>query len=167
MPQFVVEIKGANELARKFDAVTDGIKDLNKLGVWDDVQTAFYEIERDQFASEGNAARAKWKALSPAYAAQKLKRFGQKPILQATGKLYRSLTQANAEGSVVNKMPQELVIGSSIPHGIYHQTGTNKMPARPPIEIRMPSQKEKLLKPMREKLLDLIKKNGFGNGSRP
>jgi phage gpG-like protein len=62
-------------------------------------------------------------------------------ILQATGALKDSLTINNAEGATEYLSPWELVFGTHLttedgaPYPVFHQRGTSKMPARPPIIV--------------------------------
>jgi phage gpG-like protein len=67
------------------------------------------------------------------YQQQKIKKWGfDYPLLKASGKLERSITTPNAEGSINIITPLSLVIGTSIPYGIYHQSDSprSKIPLR-------------------------------------
>jgi len=69
-----------------------------------------------------------WAALSPRYAKRKAQKYGPgKKILEATGEMMASIVPESGEDYA------EVVIGS--PYAIYHQTGTSRMPARPPLGI--------------------------------
>ncbi len=151
-----LEIEGLNETLALFDGVESFMIDFRQLGTWKAVGSEFRKIEAEAFSSEGGSSKGgKWKALSSPYKAQKLKRWGPVPILTASGKLYRSMTQEGAEGSVYEETAQELTIGSSVPYGRYHQSGTSRMPARPPIDLT-DEQKQKVVSPVGEKLKQLI-----------
>lgn len=53
------------------------------------------------------------------------------PILVFSGKLKKSMTEPNSEGSINEIINNKtLVIGTRIPYGIFHQEGTKKMPMR-------------------------------------
>jgi phage gpG-like protein len=74
--------------------------------------------------------------------------------LHASGKLYRALSGTSPD-SVFEKQPQEMAIGTSLPYGKYHQTGTSRMPRRAPIDFT-DEQKERLVEPIKKKLRQLI-----------
>lgn len=151
-----IELEGMSELLAAFKGVEAGMLDFRQLGAWDAVQSEFYKIEKEQFASEGSSGRSgKWKALSPKYAAIKQRKYGAMPILQATGKGYRSLTSADADGAVVVKEKQELVLGTSIPYMAYHQKGGGRLPKREPISMTDDHIK-RLSAPVNAKLKQLI-----------
>lgn len=150
-----VELEGLPELLAQFRGVEVGMLDFRTLGTWDWVQSEFYKVEKAQFASEGAAgAGGKWTALNPAYAARKEKKWGPVPILQASGRLYRSMTSANADG-VVEKRPLELILGSRVKYGGYHQKGTSRMAKRPPIDFT-PEQETQLMKPIQTHLKQIV-----------
>jgi hypothetical protein len=73
----------------------------------------------------------KWIAfMAPGYATWKRKRFGNKPILVATGRLREALAGAKCWTS-----GNTVIITFMVPeYGQYHQTGTKHMPKRSPIE---------------------------------
>jgi len=63
-----------------------------------------------------------WPNLSPRYAIQKRRRWGQKPMLVASGRMYR--------GFSFNASRKNLVIRNTQDYAKYHQYGTRRMPAR-------------------------------------
>ena len=153
---FEIEIVGLNDLLAKFKGVEEGMLDFRQLGAWKAVASEFRKVEAEQFASEGSRGESgAWKPLTPKYAAIKSRKWGNKPILQASGKGYQSLTQEGAEGSVYEESAQELTLGTTLKHMKPHQTGTSKMPARPPIDLTR-DQKQRLMKPVQDKLKQLI-----------
>ncbi len=128
-----IEVQGEEKLKVALTNMADAIDDLRPY--WNEVQQEFYRIEKQAFASEGTSGESgKWSALSPRYAVVKFKRWGAVPILTASGTLRDSLT-SETSGSIVRKEKDELTVGSSVPYGRYHQSGTSKMPARPPISL--------------------------------
>ena len=58
---------------------------------------------------------------------------GAYPLLKFSGKLAASILNSGAAGAVKEISATQLVLGTTIPYAIYHQLGTSKMPARPPI----------------------------------
>lgn len=112
------------------------------------VESAFVRLDREigalkplwerfqrEFQAEETALfeAAPFAPLSPDYAQQKERRFPGSPVLQATQTLLKSLTQDNAEGSVRRIDDLEAEFGSEVFYGIFHQFGTGRMPARPPL----------------------------------
>lgn len=80
---------------------------------------------QNQFKRQGTPKR--WAALSRDYAAWKLANYGRKPILVLTGRMKAGFKwQATA---------RTLVIKNSRKYWQYHQDGTDKMPARPVMQI--------------------------------
>jgi phage gpG-like protein len=146
--QFQIEVDGVNETLAAFLKVQKGVADLRQLGTWDWVQSEFYKIEKAQFGGEGIGKSGKWKALSPKYKVWKQKKYGNLPINQRTQDTYKSLT-SQAKGSVVEKQAQEMTIGTSIPYAGYIQKD------RPLIDLS-PEQEKQLVKPIQEKLKQLI-----------
>lgn len=156
MGPFQIEVEGMKELLATFKTIEEGMLDFRQLGTWKAVAHEFRKIEKEQFSSEGSAGRSgKWKPLTAKYAERKQKKYGSMPILQATGKGYRSLTVEGAEGAVYNESAQELVIGSSIPYMAYHQRGSNRLPKREPVSFTE-AQEQQLVKPVQDKLRQLI-----------
>jgi phage gpG-like protein len=152
---FEIEIEGMADLLARFKGVEEGMLDFRQLGAWRAVASEFRKIEKEQFDSEGSKGESgKWKQLSPKYAIRKLAKWGDVPILQASGKLYRSLTQENAEGAVYEETAQELTLGTSIPYAAYHQRG-GRVPQREPISLTR-EQKDRLMQPVQDKLRQLI-----------
>jgi phage gpG-like protein len=90
------------------------------------------EQNRRVFAAEG--LPGPWAPLSPAYAAWKAKRYPGKSILRRTDRLYESLTQRSPD-TVWEITPRTIRFGTRVPYWKYHQTGTRRMPARPPLVL--------------------------------
>lgn len=170
--KLTIAVEGKTELLSAFLKAQHGMVDLRKLGGWDSVEGAFRKIMKQQFSTEGAAgASGSWQKLSPAYSKWKDKTYGPLPILQATKKLFNSLT-SNAEGSIVIKEPQDFAIGTNVqsdkgfPYPDAHQEGGPVLPKREIISLTQ-AQKETLVKPLNQKLkqlmqnLKLYNKRGF------
>lgn len=147
-----VKIEGVPEVIRAFEKVQDGVADLRKNAIWLRVQQAFYKAVKAIFASEGGKS-GKWQDLKSPYKEIKAKKYGT-PILVATGRFKRSLTQDGGE-AIVDKQATEMTLGSSVPYGKFHQTGTKKMPARKPIDFTEDAEK-RILQPIGDGLRQLI-----------
>lgn len=128
-----VQVVNDKELIAAFNEVLRHVSNLET--VWKIVEPGFRQIMREQFDSEGAAGRSgKWKPLSPGYAKQKRLQYGDKPILQATNRLERSLTGRTGDSLVIINR-QSVSFGTSVPYATFHQTGTAKMPRRKIIDL--------------------------------
>lgn len=85
-------------------------------------------------AYEGNPRFA---PLAPRYARYKAKRYPNTPILTRSGRMRQSLTSITSD-SIADITPTTLTYGAKLPYAIYHQTGTRKMPKRPPLKLSKP-----------------------------
>ena len=153
MFRYTFEINGVREFDRAFNRVGDHVSDLRP--VWDKIEPVFHKIEREQFDSEGAAGRSgKWEPLSRPYARQKAQKYGVQPILRATGRMERSLTGDTVD-SILIKEKQEFGIGTRLFYAAFHQTGTDRMPAREPISFS-DAQRTEMTKEMQKGLLEII-----------
>lgn len=108
----------------------------NMVPVFEVLSRDFYEMERQQFASEGASASGGWAPLAPSTVAHKAAVGAPQEILQYSGDLLRSLTRSNAKGSRKRIRPDEMEIGTAIRYAAFHQKGTRRMPQRRPVELR-------------------------------
>lgn len=158
MARITLSVDGTAEFDRlfaRYDAVFEDLTDI-----WPAVREKFWEIEKEQFASEGGAGRSgRWKPLSERYKARKLKLYGNKPILQATGDLYGSLTGPGPH-TVYRPGRKDLAIGSNLRYAIYHYRGGPRLPKREPISLG-PVQREEMTKTIQ---LELVKQLRKGRG---
>jgi phage gpG-like protein len=122
-----ISIEGGDELARAFGLMSGAVNDWRPY--WADVAAVFYISESARFSTGGFGA---WPPLSDGYAAWKAKHYPGAPILVRTGRLRESLTSRTGAGAVYEESPLELRSGTSVPYAQFHQTGTSRMPARPP-----------------------------------
>lgn len=122
-----------NRLFDMLDGLSRNAQDLRP--AWPRIAAEFYQIEADQFSSEGGRVNP-WEELSAGYAKFKAVEYPGKPILQRSGALLNSLTNQNDEHAIYDPQPDALTLGTSLPYPQYHQAGTQKMPQRPPIELR-------------------------------
>lgn len=89
-------------------------------------------LEIELFDTEG---RGEWPELAQTTKERKAQMGYPAKILQATEALYDSLTGGGA-GHVERITEYEVIYGTTIPWAGFHQTGTSKMPARPPVDVR-------------------------------
>jgi len=100
-----------------------------------DLRPAFSEIARDFYISERAIFKLKSRGAYPELAPSTIKTkeavFGTAyPILRASGDLERSITKQGANENITLIGKRFLVLGTSVPYGIYHQLGLG-VPARP------------------------------------
>jgi phage gpG-like protein len=101
-------------------------------------QSAFRNVELQQFAGAGVGPGGKWAALSEPYATRKRARWGNKPILRASDALYAALT---GDSSLMVAEPRLLVFGTATDYGMYHQRGGGSLPRRKVIDVSPAQQK--------------------------
>lgn len=131
---------GDEQFARELLRFGERAGDLRP--AFEDISDDFYDIERQQFASEGGFASAGWPALSENYARWKARNFPGKPILQRTGALMESLTSPFAAGAVHDVTSDTLRLGTDVrspkgfPYAATHQRPLQGQEQRRPIELR-------------------------------
>lgn len=151
---FTVTVEGREELLSSLTQVQRGLVNLNDLGTWNMVIARFREVEKQHFAAGGNGQSGGFAPLKPAYAKAKARKWGNVPILTASGRMVRSLTSDTGD-SVIDKQPQELTIGTSLKYAGYHQAGTSRMAQRKPIDFT-PRQTDYIVEPISIKAKQLI-----------
>jgi hypothetical protein len=82
----------------------------------------FFDDIQKNFAAEGRYVGG-WRALSPAYAAWKLRHYGPKPILVRSGAMKDSL-KIGGRGNILRATKKYVIAGSRIKYLIFHQRGT-------------------------------------------
>ena len=93
----------------------------------------WYDITSEQFQSEGELGPGAWSPLTEVYERWKAKAYPGMPILRATDRLMDSLL-GGPEG-VWRAGSRSLEYGSKVPYFDAHMTGTETMPARPPLVL--------------------------------
>ena len=156
---FVLEfnVDGDVQLSRAFSRFADHIKDMRP--AFEEIVKLFYQMESQQFESEGAHGSGGWAPLAPSTLEQKLRMGYPSKMLVRSGKLMLSLT-GQASGSVVEVRPLMLAVGTSIPYGVFHQRGTAKMPARPLIQLSE-DDKTKWHKTIHKYIVEKAKEDGL------
>jgi phage gpG-like protein len=127
------EIDGEKGIDYAIDAISDGVSDWRE--VWPEVERIFYVATLAQFRTEGQRGGSPWRPLSSGYRKWKEVKAPGQPILVLTGRLRKSLTAVGNQDTIRDQQPMALTLGTSTPYGIFHQRGTRKMPARPPLVL--------------------------------
>jgi phage gpG-like protein len=95
-----------------------------------------------QFDARGHGPSGSWAQLTRHYAKYKQKRYPGKGILEASGKLRAALTGPSSYAQR-SYSDNEFSFGTrGIEYASFHQTGTYRMPARPPIDLTAAFEKE-------------------------
>ena len=129
-----VTVIGEKAIHYKLSRFADEVNDWRPC--FKDLLELFKEMEREQFDSEGARSGDRWAELSDkpegkGYASWKAKHRPGAPILYLTGDLRANLTRPRSD---IRKQQMSLY-ASKASYWQYHQTGTQKMPARPPIRF--------------------------------
>lgn len=127
--RFTFGILGEDQVDRTFADIEDRVHDWRP--AWSALRDRFLVLEQRQFATQGTYSGG-WSPLSPKYAAWKHARFPGRTILRRTDELYRSLT----DGPQIDiREPMFMRLGTAVAHGAFHQSGTENMPRRRPVEL--------------------------------
>lgn len=157
--KFTAEVSGQQVLSRAFNRLESIPKDLS--GIFKDVEKEFHAIEAENFQSENaKGASGRWKPISKKTEEIKIRKRGTFALLAGTlidsEALYKSLTgKSNHTVSIINK--QGAAFGTNLPYAKLHQTGTKRMPARPPIDLS-DAQKRRIQKVIQKGLVDEVRK---------
>lgn len=157
--KFTFQVSGEKQVAVMLGALKGAVSNLEP--VWSDIRADFLQGEQEQFDSQGGSGSGGWAALSPPYAAWKTMKAPGAPILVLSGALRASLTQDSDSMAVYRPQRLGLEIGSRVPYARYHQTGTSRMPSRPPIEL---TARQKRLWP--RLVMEFITKSGQASRAR-
>ncbi len=127
-----VEIVGLSEVDAALLSLADYAGRMPNFS--DKLSLAWYGRAKAWLDSEG---RGSFVGLTEAYAAEKAKRYGAKPILDADGSMKAALTSKDAPDAFYEVTDDSLTMGAIGRSGeiaSYHQTGTDKMPKRSPYD---------------------------------
>lgn len=146
-------VAGDQQVLRTFSRWAEGVQDLSP--AFERIADDFSKLSAEQFESEGAEGSGGWAPLSPRYAAWKAKRYPGAKILEREGWLKGALAGDN-EYRIREIGKTELALGAKLPYALYHQTGTRRMPARPPIQLT-DADKRRWSKIVHEYLLELAR----------
>lgn len=85
----------------------------------------------DLFANECDSSLVGWAQSKPSTTARQ----SQESILVESGRLKVSLTEIGGPGNVNESNSRGLMFGSNVEYSFFHQLGTSRMPARPPVGL--------------------------------
>lgn len=128
MTMLRMEVAGEAIVSRAIGRFAGVTSDLRP--AWRDIADDFLKVEERQFESAGaQGTGGAWQPLSPAYAAWKARNYPGMPIMQRSQRLFRSLSERNAD-HIEESRPDELVLGTRVPYAGYHQVGAGALPQR-------------------------------------
>lgn len=108
--------EGFRRLGRRFTNLEDAFTDYRDL--WPDVMGVIEDEMRFRFATEGRQGTGRpWAALSESYEPVKLAKWGNRPILVASGALADSLTNRDAAGAIAVMEPLQMIRGTDLQVG--------------------------------------------------
>jgi len=122
--------------------ITDAVEKLGGLRAklddlrpaWDSLLLYLRKATERTFATEGGRLGAKWAPLTQPYAARKARVFPGRPILQASGAMFRSLV-VGTEDSIVDSQPREFTFGTKTRYATFHQDRTPRMAQRKILDV--------------------------------
>lgn len=126
-----INVRGERRLFEAIDRLIDLVGDQRERG-WQENVDARLDYQRRHMDTE---AAGGWTPLNDEYRLQKVEDVGAIPILQYTGRLYRSLTEQGAAGYVQEEGADFLRIGSSNPLARIHHKGAGRLPRREVIAV--------------------------------
>ena len=125
-----ITVTGEERLADAFGLFGRRVSDLRPY--WGQAAGVFFKHAQQTFDTQGFGS---WRPLSPRYAAWKRQHYPSTLILERTGDLRRSLVSRSTPNSIYREAPLSLELGTTVRYARYHQTGTSRMPARPPLIV--------------------------------
>lgn len=159
MIRFTSTVDGVVTMDRAFSRIDEFISDFRS--VWPAVVQEFYQIEEEQFDSEGAAgASGKWTPLSKAYERFKAQQFPGETVLRATGALEESLTDLDALNAIFLPERDQLTLGSKLLYARAHHRGVGRLPSRPVISMSE-AQTRRIQKAIQQELVQFTRRLGF------
>jgi hypothetical protein len=166
MFRFRLDIAGEVQLDRGIARFADCVDDYRP--IWPVIEDDFYLMEKIQFDTEGEEGGQPWPDLSPEYAGWKAVHFPFKPILERTGSLHNSLTNAADPNAIHIEARKVLTLGTRVPYAIYHQSAAprNRLPRRAEIMLNE-AFKRSVMHHLHMYLVQIASQSGFRTGLGP
>ena len=132
LPFLHIQFEGGQEVVMLTHRINRRLFDLSP--IWGRIVALLQEDLAKEFGTKGSYSGEPWKPLKEVTKKIKRKRCPAEVenILVCSGRLKASLTSKNSD-TVVLKKKTELEFGTGVPYAIYHQYGTENMPARRPL----------------------------------
>lgn len=133
-------LRGERRFFAAIDRLIDLVSDQRERG-WQDNVDVRLDYQRTYLDNEGAGG---WEPLTEGYAGFKQREVGDKPILQFSTRMYRSLTEEGASNYVREEGAESLKVGSSDPKARWHHRGAGRLPVREVIKITDEEAKDHL-----------------------
>lgn len=125
---FELTVHGEQRLYAALDRLSEVASDVREApDGWQPHVDIRLDFQRRHMDTEGAGG---WQPLGEGYAAWKQRQVGDKPILQFSGRMYRSLTEEGAANYVRIEEAQKLSVGTNDPKARYHHTGAGNLAER-------------------------------------
>lgn len=152
----MTDIIAPEELARIFAEIGEIVANADYTEVMESFMPIFAADESRAFAHEMTVEGEPWAPLKPSTVARK----GNDRILVEHGALIASLVNVGGPHNIHEAMPRGAIFGTSDPKALFHQLGTSRMPARPPVGISEETL-DRLCEAVADRTVELI---GAGHG---
>jgi len=120
-----------DEFATVIDGIGQQVSAMDYSETLGDFLPTIAEQHAEMFGGEHDSNGSPWAQLAPSTVARK----GHSRILFETGALMESLVSVGGENNIAESFPRGLVFGTSDEKALFHQNGTSRMPARPPVGL--------------------------------
>lgn len=126
-----IKVRGERKLFEALGRLTEVISDQRERG-WQENVDVRLDFERRYLDSEGGG---RWTPLDDEYRLHKVEEVGAIPILQYSGRMYRSLTEEGAPNFIREEGADTLKVGTSDFKARLHHEGRGRLPRREVIVI--------------------------------
>ena len=137
--RFSFQIDGGQRMDRALSLMAEQV-DLRLAAT--KLQEVFNRHRKKDFDRQGSWSGPRWAELEPMYRMHKLLLFPGRKILQRTQNLIVSLISPNHPDAVFTASRNSVTMGTTDHKAIYHQYGTRRMPARPPLRMKESERRE-------------------------
>lgn len=144
-------LNGLSAIDSMFADMEARVHDADYTSVLEPYQQILAEQHAGMFAGEFDSNLVDWSILKPST----IKRKGHDRILVEKGDLMRSLTSVGGPGNIHEVTPSSLVFGTSDPKALFHQEGTSKMVARPPVGMSQDTE-DKLVDSVADGTVEIV-----------
>ena len=118
-------------LSSLFAELDSIVADTDYREVLGEFQHVIAGVEAEAFEKESEPGGTPWAPL----AESTIRRKGHDRILFETGDLMASFVAVGGPGNISEVSDHGSLFGTSVPYAIFHDQGTSRMPARPPVGI--------------------------------
>lgn len=126
-----IELSSFAEIESIFHDVEQVVQDADYTTDLETGEQWLAEQHAGQFAGEFDSNLESWSPLKEST----VKKKGHDRILVEHGALMASLVSVGGPGNIHGAMPRGMLFGTDVEYAIFHQNGTGKMSARPPVGL--------------------------------